>query len=143
MSGQLNQMLRIQGAFIWLKMHDDNINFRTNKPLKMDAKLAHVIKTYTGYTIPNHLLTNNHFPMDAIQFSKIAKDHFESIMPKNISNGWEKFVTTDGLDCLIVRSDYRPKPGEIVFHCSIRNGIASAELYRTGKQLTKELTATN
>ena len=74
--------------------------------------------------------------MNAIAFGQTAKEHFESIMPGNISNGWEKFVVTDGVNCLIVRSDYRPKAGEIVFHCSIRNGIACAELYRTGKPET-------
>ena len=74
--------------------------------------------------------------MNAIAFGQTAKEHFESIMPNNISNGWEKFVVTDGANCLIVRSDYRPKDGEIVFHCQIRNGIACAELYRTGKTPT-------
>lgn len=71
--------------------------------------------------------------MNALQFAQVAKDHFESIAPKNIAHGYEKFVTTDGEKCLIVRSDYRPKAGEIVFHCSLKNGIPCAELYRTGK----------
>lgn len=73
--------------------------------------------------------------MNAIQFGQTAKDHFESIMPGNISNGWEKFVCTNGTDCIIVRSDYKPKDGQMVFHCQIRNGLASAELYRTGRAL--------
>jgi len=72
--------------------------------------------------------------MNALQFAQVAKDHFEAIAPKNILHGWEKYVATDGENCLIVRSDYRPKPGEIVFHCIIRNGLPSVELYRTGKQ---------
>lgn len=71
--------------------------------------------------------------MNALLFAQVAKDHFEAIAPKNIVNGYEKFVVTDGVNCLIVRSDYRPKAGEIVFHCSIKNGIPCAELYRTGK----------
>ena len=74
--------------------------------------------------------------MNALLFAQVAKDHFESIAPKNIAYGYEKFVTTDGVNCLIVRSDYRPKAGEIVFHCMIRNGIPCAELYRIGKQET-------
>ena len=74
--------------------------------------------------------------MNAIQFGQTAKEHYESIMPGNISHGWEKFITTDGVNCLVVRSDYRPKAGEIVFHCIIRNGLPSVELYRTGKPET-------
>jgi hypothetical protein len=72
--------------------------------------------------------------MNAIQFGAIAKEHYESVAPGNISHGWEKYVATDGANCLIVRSDYRPKPGEMVFLCAIRNGTPMVELYRTGKQ---------
>ncbi|WP_421794922.1 hypothetical protein [Haliscomenobacter sp.] len=71
--------------------------------------------------------------MNALQFGQKAKEHFESIMPGNITHGWEKYVATDGENCLLVRSDYKPEPGQMVFLCSIRNGIACAELYRTGK----------
>jgi len=74
--------------------------------------------------------------MNALLFAQVAKDHFEAIAPKNILHGYEKFVVTDGVNCLIVRSDYRPRAGEIVFHCSIKNGIPCAELYRTGKAET-------
>ena len=74
--------------------------------------------------------------MNALLFAQVAKDHFEAIAPKNILHGWEKFITTDGVNCLVVRSDYRPKAGEIVFHCIIRNGLPSVELYRTGKPET-------
>jgi hypothetical protein len=72
--------------------------------------------------------------MNAIQYGQTAKEHYESIAPGNISHGWEKYIATDGVACLIVRSDYRPKPGEMVFLCAIRNGVAMVELYRTGKQ---------
>lgn len=72
--------------------------------------------------------------MNAIQFGQTAKDHYESVMPGNVSHGWEKFVATDGANCLIVRSDYKPKPGEMVFLCAIRNGTPMVELYRSGKQ---------
>jgi len=74
--------------------------------------------------------------MSALLFAQVAKDHFEAIAPKNIAHGYEKFVVTNGSDCLIVRSDYRPRAGEIVFHCIIRNGLPSVELYRTGKAET-------
>ena len=75
--------------------------------------------------------------MNAIQFGAIAKEHYESVMPGNILHGWEKYVATDGANCLIVRSDYKPKPGEMVFLCAIRNGTPMVELYRTGKAETQ------
>lgn len=71
--------------------------------------------------------------MSALQFSQVAKDHFESIAPQNIAHGYEKYIVTDGEKCLIVRSDYKARAGEIVFHCSIKNGIPCVELFRTGK----------
>ena len=72
--------------------------------------------------------------MNAIQFGQTAKEHYESVAPGNVSHGWEKYIATDGANCLIVRSDYRPKPGEMVFLCAIRNGTPMVELYRSGKQ---------
>ena len=71
--------------------------------------------------------------MEALKFGQTAKDHFESIMPGNVTHGWEKYVVTDGETCLLVRSDYKPEPSQMVFLCSIRNGTACVELYRAGK----------
>ena len=74
--------------------------------------------------------------MNAIQFGQTAKEHYESVMPGNISHGWEKYIAVDVTGCVVVRSDYRPKSGEMVFLCAIRNGTPMVELYRTGKQET-------
>ena len=74
--------------------------------------------------------------MNAIQFGVTAKEHYESIAPGNVSHGWEKYVCTNGSDCIVVRSDYKPKAGEMIFLCSIRNGVAMVELYRAGKPET-------
>ncbi len=71
--------------------------------------------------------------MEALKFGAIAKEHYESVMPGNISHGWEKYVATDGVNCLLVRSDYRPRLGEMVFLCAIRNCTPMVELYRIGK----------
>lgn len=75
--------------------------------------------------------------MDVLKFSERAVEYFEAIAPKNIVHGYEKFVLTNGQTCTIVRSDYRPRQGEMVFLCSIRNGIPMVELYRTGKPETQ------
>lgn len=75
--------------------------------------------------------------MNAIQFGAIAKEHYESVMPGNISHGWEKYIAVDVTGCVVVRSDFRPQPGQMVFLCSIRNGIPMVELYRQGKPETQ------
>lgn len=71
--------------------------------------------------------------MNAIKFGAIAKEFFESVMPGNIVQGYEKYIAVDVTGCVIVRSDYRPNPGEMVFLCSIRNSKPMVELYRAGK----------
>lgn len=75
--------------------------------------------------------------MNAIQFGATAKEFFESFMPRNIVHGYEKYIVCDGVNCVVVRSDFRPQPGQMVFLCSIKNGLAVAELYRTGKPETQ------
>jgi hypothetical protein len=74
--------------------------------------------------------------MNAIIFGATAKDFFESFMPRNIVHGYEKYILCDGSDCVVVRSDFRPQPGQMIFLCTIRNGVAMVELYRTGKPET-------
>lgn len=75
--------------------------------------------------------------MNAITFGATAKDFFESFMPRNVVHGYEKYIACDGTNCVVVRSDFRPQPGQMVFLCSIKNGLAVAELYRQGKQETQ------
>ena len=71
--------------------------------------------------------------MDVLKFGQRACDFFDSTAPKNIMWGYEKYILTDGQDCVIVRSDHKPEPGKMIFLCSIKNGIACAELYRKSR----------
>ena len=74
--------------------------------------------------------------MDVLKFSERAVEYFEAIAPRNIAHGYEKYILTNGQICTVVRSDNRPKAGEMIFLCAIKNGIPCAELYRQGKPET-------
>jgi hypothetical protein len=75
--------------------------------------------------------------MDALKLGEKAREHLEATAPRSLAHGYEKYILTDGESCLIVRSDYRPAPGQMVFFCSIKNGLAVSELHRKGKELER------
>lgn len=66
--------------------------------------------------------------MAIIQLSKVAQAYYEGLKAPSLAQGWEKYVATDGEQCLFVKSDYEPKEGEAVFFLAVRNRRTMCEL---------------
>lgn len=66
--------------------------------------------------------------MPIIQLSKVAQAYYEGLKAPSLAQGWEKYVATDGEQCLFVKSDYEPKEGEAVFFLAVRNRRTMCEL---------------
>lgn len=73
--------------------------------------------------------------MDIIQMSNRAVYYYDSLKKKNLPAGWEKYVVTDGLHCLFVKSDYIPKKNEALFYLQTRNFKTLCQLYKRGDDL--------
>lgn len=66
--------------------------------------------------------------MTIIQLAKVAQAYYEGLKAPSLAQGWEKYVATDGEQCLFVKSDYEPKEGEAVFFLTVRNRRTMCEL---------------
>ena len=73
--------------------------------------------------------------MDIIQMSNRAVYYYDSLKKKNLPAGWEKYVVTNGQNCLFVKSDYIPKKNEAVFYLQTRNFRTLCQLYKRGDDL--------
>lgn len=71
--------------------------------------------------------------MTLLELSSVAREYYDGLRSRNIAQGWEKYVATDGTSCMFVRSDYDPQPGEAVFYIVVRNFNTSVQLYKKGK----------
>jgi hypothetical protein len=58
----------------------------------------------------------------------LAVAHYENLRSRNLVSGWEKYVLTNGNECLFVDSNYLPQKGEYLFYCTTRNGLTLCEL---------------
>lgn len=65
-----------------------------------------------------------------LKFAKVAEDYYNGLKALSCAQGWEKYVVTDGEQCAFVKAAYEPAPGEVVFHCMIRNRKTMCELYK-------------
>lgn len=68
--------------------------------------------------------------MTIIQLSRVAQAYYEGIKAPSLAQGWEKYVATDGEQCLFVKSDYEPKEGEAVFFLTTRQRKTSVQLWK-------------
>jgi len=68
--------------------------------------------------------------MTVLQKSVVARNFYEALKSSNIVSGWEKFVLTDGENCLFVDNAHQPILGETVFACQIRKGVVHIQLHR-------------
>lgn len=68
--------------------------------------------------------------MTELKLSKVAQEYYEGLRAKSIVQGWEKYVATDGEQCLFVKSEYDPKPGEAVFFIATRMRNTSVQLWK-------------
>lgn len=68
--------------------------------------------------------------MTIIQLSRIAQAYYEGLKAPSLAQGWEKYVATDGEQCLFVKSDYEPKEGEAVFFLTTRQRKTSVQLWK-------------
>lgn len=71
--------------------------------------------------------------MNILQLSQAAQDYYDSLKAKNLAQGWEKYVATDGNHCLFVRNDYEPNENEAVFYCVVRNRNTMCQLHKVGQ----------
>lgn len=69
--------------------------------------------------------------MTIIQLSAVAQAYYEGLKAPSLAQGWEKYVATNGKQCLFVKSDYEPEPGEAVFYLVVRNFNTSIQLYKS------------
>jgi hypothetical protein len=69
--------------------------------------------------------------MKILELSAIARQYYDGLRSKNLAQGWEKYVATDGEHCLFVKSDYQTEPGEAVFYLVVRNFNTSVQLYKS------------
>lgn len=68
--------------------------------------------------------------MTTLELSKVAQAYYEGLKAPSLAQGWEKYVATDGEQCLFVKSDYEPKEGEAVFFLTTRNRKTSIQLWK-------------
>lgn len=68
--------------------------------------------------------------MTIIQLSRVAQAYHEGLKAPSLAQGWEKYVATDGEQCLFVKSDYEPKEGEAVFFLTTRQRKTSVQLWK-------------
>lgn len=68
--------------------------------------------------------------MNIMNLAKVAQAYYEGLKAPSLAQGWEKYVATDGKQCLFVHSDYQPQPGEAVFFLAVRNRKTSCQLYK-------------
>ena len=68
--------------------------------------------------------------MTTLELSKVAQAYYEGLKAPSLAQGWEKYVATDGEQCLFVKSDYEPKEGEAVFFLTTRNRNTSIQLWK-------------
>lgn len=68
--------------------------------------------------------------MTIIQLSRVAQAYYEGLKAPSLAQGWEKYVATDGEQCLFVKSDYEPKEGEAVFLLTTRQRKTSVQLWK-------------
>lgn len=72
--------------------------------------------------------------MNTLELAKVAKSYYSRLCAKSVFHGWEKYVVTNGSECMFVHSDYEPGEGEVVFFLCLRNGNVMCELKKTGKE---------
>jgi len=56
-----------------------------------------------------------------LDLSETARDYFDATKPENAVNGYERFILTDGVRCLVVTRSHHGGANEVVFRCYIQN----------------------
>lgn len=73
--------------------------------------------------------------MTILEKSQVAQMYYNEYRSKNLVNGFEKLVATDGSLCMFVNSDYEPESDEIVvFKLDVRNAVTGCQLYKPRKE---------
>ena len=68
--------------------------------------------------------------MNLAELSEVAKKYYLRVKEPSTVIGWEKYVLTDGTNCVFVKSDYVPKQGETMFFLVMRNRNVMIQLYK-------------
>lgn len=68
--------------------------------------------------------------MNLAELSDVAKKYYIRVKEPSTVQGWEKYVLTDGTNCVFVKSNYIPKQGETVFFLQMRNCNVMCQLYK-------------
>lgn len=68
--------------------------------------------------------------MNLLNLSSVAQAYYDGLKAPSLAQGWEKYVVTDGVNCMFVKSDYEPQKGEAVFFLVVRNRNTMCQLYK-------------
>lgn len=69
--------------------------------------------------------------MTTLEKSKKAIEFYELYRSRTLVSGFEKFVATDGNNCMFVSSEYEPENQDIkVFKLDTRNGNIGCQLHK-------------
>lgn len=68
--------------------------------------------------------------MTILELSKVAQAYYTGLKAPSLAQGWEKYVATDGEQCLFVSATYEPQVGEAVFALQTRNRNVMCQLYK-------------
>lgn len=68
--------------------------------------------------------------MTILQLATVAQAYYEGLRAPSLVQGWDKYVATDGKQCLFVKSDYEPKDGEAVFFVTTRQRNTSIQTWK-------------
>lgn len=74
--------------------------------------------------------------MTLLHLSEVAQKYYLSLKGTTVQ-GWEKYVLTNGLTSMFVKSDYEPKQGEAVFFLQMRQGEVMCQLHKEGPALDR------
>lgn len=67
-----------------------------------------------------------------LELSRKAQDFYENAKTKNLHSGYEKnvLVRADQPNCVFVKADYIPQPGDVIFRCQTINQNTRIDLHK-------------
>lgn len=87
---------------------------------------------HTNTTTPPNDHQPEQKPFDILQLSGVAQAYYESLRSNTLVSGGERYVLTDGKNCLFVPPSYPIAPGQAMFRCRTRQGGTEIELFMAG-----------
>lgn len=71
--------------------------------------------------------------MNTLELASVAQAYYEGLRAPSLAQGWDKYVATNGQQCMFVKSDYEPQKGEAVFFLTVRNRKVSCQLHKAAE----------